>query len=184
MPFSPPQAAATLRDIARTERASATAFLYRVAAPHLVLWGLIWIFGYGGSYLRPEWAVWWPALALLGCAASFVLSWRQRRRAAAPAGVGARYGATVGALVLFIVALFAVMPPTGAQAAAAFPLMVALAYGLVGIWSRAPRFWITGAVVAALTLAGYFWLPQVFLLWMAAVAGGSLVLGGLWMRSL
>jgi hypothetical protein len=42
---------------------------------------------------------------------------------------------------------------------------------------------LAGVVVAALTLIGFFGLPQYFLLWMAVVGGGALILGGFWLRS-
>jgi hypothetical protein len=42
---------------------------------------------------------------------------------------------------------------------------------------------MTGIVLAVLTVIGYFWLPGLFLLWMAALGGGALILGGIWFRS-
>jgi hypothetical protein len=33
-----------------------------------------------------------------------------------------------------------------------------------------------------LTIVGFFVLPAIFMLWMAVVGGGALVLGGLWLR--
>ena len=34
-----------------------------------------------------------------------------------------------------------------------------------------------------LTVGGYFWLAPYFMLWMAGVGGGALILGGLWLRT-
>ena len=34
-----------------------------------------------------------------------------------------------------------------------------------------------------LTTLGYFMLPEYFRYWMAAVGGGGLIVGGLWMRN-
>ena len=67
------------------------------------------------------------------------------------------------------------------EAGAIAPLVVAMFYALLGVW-KGVRFLVAGAALAALTLGGMFWLPQYFLLWMAAVGGGSLVLVGLWLR--
>jgi hypothetical protein len=76
------------------------------------------------------------------------------------------------------------MPPrTDAQVSAFFPILVALFYALVGIWVRGTRVLFAGFVVAALTLGGYFLLPQIFPLWMAVVGGGALIVGGFWLRS-
>jgi DNA-binding MarR family transcriptional regulator len=68
------------------------------------------------------------------------------------------------------------------QAGAVFPLLVALWYALLGIWRRGMRMALLGLVLGLLTVAGYFWLAQYFLLWMAVVGGGALILGGFWLR--
>ena len=61
------------------------------------------------------------------------------------------------------------------------PMVVATIYAVFGIW-KGLRFLFAGIAVAALTLIGFFFLPQYFLLWMAAVGGGSLMLVGVWLR--
>lgn len=182
MPVSPADAQAALRDISRAEQTSAKVYGYRHFSPHLFLWGIIWAFGYGACYVNPQWGVFWPALALLGTIASFWIGWNTKP--AQSTGHDWRYLATALAVFAFIGAIFAVMPPqSDAQIGAFFPILVALFYALIGIWSRGARLLITGIAVAVLTLGGYFFLPQYFTLWMAAVGGGALVLGGAWLRS-
>jgi hypothetical protein len=53
---------------------------------------------------------------------------------------------------------------------------------MAGLWfGRA--FFVIGTAIIVLTLVGYFFVEgDAFLLWMAAVNGGGLILGGLWMR--
>ena len=51
--ISPKEAAESLKDARRTERRSGIAFGYSLAAPHLIVWGLVWFAGYGGSDLWP-----------------------------------------------------------------------------------------------------------------------------------
>ncbi len=182
MPLSPNEAIDTLRDIEQASRRSASAFGYSMASPHLFLWGAIWIVGYGASWWRPEWTAVWPALALTGSVGSFAIGY-----AIAPKGRAVRRdfrpSLTFIAVVAFIAAQGAIMRPLNVlQVGAYFPILVALFYALVGIWTRGTRVLVLGVLVAALTLGGYFWLPQYFLLWMAAVGGGGLILGGLWMR--
>jgi len=55
-------------------------------------------------------------------------------------------------------------------------------YCLAGLWfGRA--FLAMGLAIIALTLIGYFFVEgAAFLLWMAAVNGGGLIVSGLWMR--
>ena len=133
------------------------------------MWGVIWMIGYAATWLRPAWwPVWpvWPVLAMAGVSLSI---WMGRRGGGARAAYDWRPITTSVAVTAFIVAVFAVMQPRGgAQFGAFIPILVALAYALVGIWARAPRMLVTGIVVGALTVGGYFWLQLLF-----AVDGGS-----------
>jgi hypothetical protein len=57
-----------------------------------------------------------------------------------------------------------------------------MVYTIIGLWVG-PAFVAIGLGIIALTLIGYFFVDgAAFLLWMAAVNGGGLILGGLWMR--
>ncbi|HEY2445664.1 MAG TPA: hypothetical protein VGI20_08005 [Rhizomicrobium sp.] len=182
MPISSTEAQDALRDIARTGSASAKAHGYQHASPHFIVWGIIWVLGYALSYARPQGGALWPVLVVLGTAASFWFGWKSK-----PADSKTydwRYAATALAVFLFIGAVFAVMPPrTSAQLSAFFPIVVALFYSLVGIWTRGMRMLVAGAAIGVLTLAGYFLLAPYFMLWMAVVGGGALILGGIWLRS-
>lgn len=176
MPLSPQDASAALRDIAQAEARSTTLRDYQHAAPHLIVWGVLWAVGYGLTNFFPAhgnaiWAVVIPIGVLADLAAM---------RGARPGTW--RYLAASAAAFAFIAALFAVMAPvSGRQVAAAIPLFVALMYVLRGIWAG-PRYVVAGVAIAALTLAGFFLLSAHFLLWMAAVGGGALILAGLWLR--
>jgi hypothetical protein len=182
MPLSSTEAQQALQEISATRRASSRAYGYHAAAPHLLLWGAIWALGYGANYFLPQQALIWPVLVVLGIAGSGWFGWQSGR---ANTGIGGwRYAASVAAVFLFIAAVFAILPPrTSEQASAFFPVLVAFGYVLLGIWTSALRLIVAGVLVAALALGGFFWLPQIFLLWMAVVGGGALILGGLWFRS-
>jgi hypothetical protein len=182
MPVSPVEAKDTLRDISATARASSTFYGYRRAAPHLILWGIIWFIGYGAAYFLPSWTFVWPLVVIFGVIGSF---WFGRQSGKTRSSQGAwRYAATTLTIFLFIAAIFAIMQPRSeAQVGAFFPILVALFYCLIGIWMHGMRMIVAGVTIAALTLGGFFWLPQIFPLWMALVGGGSLVLGGYWLRS-
>ena len=56
-----------------------------------------------------------------------------------------------------------------------------LFYALAGIWFGI-AFVAIGLGITALTLIGFFYIGEVFPLWMAFVNGGGLIVGGLWMR--
>ena len=158
-----------------------------------MLWGVIWVAGYCGSYLLPNYGFqdginWlWFVLTVLGMGGAFHLGRRQRLRLspaeqAAERARGFRIGMSLLAMWLFVVATFIVMRPVHPVATGAFiPLLAALAYSIFGIW-RGPRFLYAGIVVAVLTVGGFLYLRELFLLWMAFVGGGSLILVGLWLK--
>lgn len=178
MSVSREQAAEALRDIERVEGRSATLRGYQAAAPHLMLWGVLWFVGYGLTHLMPEraGAIWFVVVAA-GFAAGTAASLRRRGGRFA-----ARYAAITAALAAFVIATIMVMAPVDQRQVAAFiPLVVAISYVLAGIWAGT-RYVVAGIAVAALTLAGFFLLRQYFLMWMAVVGGGALLLAGVWLR--
>ena len=187
MPLSTSEAQDALHDISTTAQASATSYSYRMAAPHFILWGVIWMVAWSVSYIYPAQNWVWLILDAVGIAGSFYLGRRSARQANAGAqssGWGRKYAGSLIAIGAFIAAVFAIMPLRNPlQIGAFFPLMVALFYCLAGLWSNATRLVLIGIAVGALTLIGFFWLPQFYLLWMAFVGGGALIFAGLWMRT-
>jgi hypothetical protein len=182
MTLSRDEAQITLRDISKTERRSSELFGYRFGAPHLFLWGVIWMVAYGASYYRPHWTLVWPVLAIAGTIGSFWIG--RRMQAGRTDTFGWRYGGTALSVILFISALFAIMPPRNdAQVAAFFPILVALFYMLIGVWTGGARMIVLGLAMGALTLFGFFNLAPYLALWMAVVGGGGMILGGFWLRS-
>jgi hypothetical protein len=63
-----------------------------------------------------------------------------------------------------------------------WPIYFMLFYCIAGLWfGRA--FMVIGLAITVLTLIGYGFIGgAAFLLWMAAINGGGLILSGLWMR--
>jgi hypothetical protein len=63
-----------------------------------------------------------------------------------------------------------------------WPIYFMLFYTIAGLWFGY-AFVVIGLGITALTLIAYFFIDgAAFLLWMALVNGGGLILGGLWMR--
>jgi hypothetical protein len=136
---------------------------YQRAAPHLILWGVIYAVAYSGAYFQPDWTLLvWLVLVPSGVIGDVVISWRDRPcnwtllRRHLPHVFRFRRSAFV-------------------------PLVVAAAYAVLGM-SLGQRFVFIGLALGLLTLIGFFTLSSIFMLWMAAVGGGALVLGGLWLR--
>jgi hypothetical protein len=183
MTLSPNEAANALRDIAAAETRSARVYGYRRGSPYVILWGILWVVGYGlTAAWPPRGGAVWIAVLAIGAAATFAIGIRSH--IAADARYNRRWVFPAIALIAFafIASSFAVMSPVSPRQIGAFiPLVVAAGYALLGLWTGT-RFAVAGAVVAALTLGGFFLLPAYFDLWMAAVGGGALVLAGVWLR--
>jgi hypothetical protein len=181
MPISPNEASDALRDITQTERRSVSALGYRMVYPHLILWGVIWVVGYSANAAHLGWDPLWLVLSSLGSAGSFFIGWYMSRGRAKT--FDWRYPASFVAFFLFVGALFAILKPHDeAQYAAFFPILVALYYALIGIWTRGLRMLFLAVALFVLTLGGFFWLRDIFDIWMAVVGGGGLILGGFWLR--
>lgn len=167
-----------LRLIAEAGQRSTMLRGYQSAAPHLILWGGIYAAAYTFGYFRPyqaglAWAVLIPA-ATIG---DVLIARRDHGRINWAVFLG-----LFATFLAFISATALVMQPHDPRQMAAFvPLVVAAAYVVLGI-GVGRRLVFTGLALGVLTLVGFLALPSIFMLWMAVVGGGALVLGGLWLR--
>jgi hypothetical protein len=182
--ISTEEAAEALNNIALVQRRASILRGYERGAPHVIVWGLIWVVGYGLSDLVPSMAgpTWW-VLNVVGVAGSFLLG--RAAVAGAPmagAAYGRRFAAVSAAMLAFILATYYVMQPHDAVQFGAFPaLLVATIYTVFGIW-RGLRWAASGVVLGVCTVAGLALFKEHFMLWMAAVGGGTLLVTGFWLR--
>lgn len=183
MPLSREQAEGALRDITQTERRSISAYGYKSTAPFLILWGVLWMVGYGSTDLTPHISgLVWLGVTVVGTVGSALLGMRAGGGAPRPFSWRIFFSWIAG--LFFISAILVVLKPSdGAQIGAVIPLLVACGYVILGIWIGV-RLAIAGIIIAALTLFGFYYLPQHFALWMAVVGGVTLIGTGLWLRSI
>ncbi|GIX17249.1 MAG: hypothetical protein KatS3mg119_1435 [Rhodothalassiaceae bacterium] len=169
--------AAVLAEITRIEELSRRLHGYAEGAPHMLLWGAIWVVAnLSDQFLPALGGLAWPVLVLAGTLGSTVLGARRSGRAKAAAA--ARWLASAVAVAAGLSLIMTILPPDDpAQVNAAISLAVATAYALLGIW-RGPVFLLLGIVIAAAVMAGWFLAREVFPLVMALVGGGALILGG------
>lgn len=182
MALTSEQASHALRDLEAVSQRSGQLYRYQRTAPMLVMWGVLWFIGFGATQLSPAFAQWlWLALDIVGVLGCIYLG-RRAKDDASP-NTSWRWLGSILTIIVFCVLVLKILPPSASsQVGALFALVVALFYVLAGLWIGA-RLAIIGVALAALTVFGYIMLPVYFAVWMAAVGGGALVLGGLWLRT-
>jgi hypothetical protein len=189
MDLSRKDASAALDEIDAAERRARQNISYREASPFLILWGVVWLLANTATDLLPGYGhLAWPVGSLVGTLLSLVLVVLQLKRMAsrhehtsAQRRRARRRALMIGITLLsFFVAMHVVLGTlTGRQYNAFISLFWAFAYMAAGTWLGV-RIFVIGLAVAI--LAGYLFIQQYFLLWMAIVGGGSLLLAGFWLR--
>jgi hypothetical protein len=187
MTLSSEEAKAHLTQAESAGRRSAQLYGYRKASPHLILWGAIWVLGYGGTALSPHYAnLIWAVLVLAGVIGGAWIgrmstAWGRDEAGRTPKSW--RLVSLAAIAVFFVFATYAVMWPVhGAQCAAYPALITGTVYAAVGLWTGL-RYVVTGILVVALTLFGFYYLHDYIFWWLAFVGGGSMMLAGFWFRT-
>jgi hypothetical protein len=177
------EASAALSDINEMVQRLRQSRIYELASQFMVVAGVFVVAGNLATFVVPHQGRYiWPAMNVLTIAVSAVVSTFDHRR------TGIR---SFDLRVFFAVVLFyafgllctVVLGRYGPRESGTFwPIYFMLFYCIAGLWfGRA--FIAIGAAITVLTLIGYFLITgAAFLLWMAVVNGGGLIVGGLWMR--
>jgi hypothetical protein len=166
---------------------------YREAWPFFIVWGLVYLVANAATHFWPQQGgrVWLVSI-ILGTAASALVAITNAVRddransytVADRQAIGRRWSMLGSAVIGFFVAMFIVLWPLEPRQQNAFiSLFWSLAYMAAGAWVGT-RLFVTGLVTAVAIVFGYVYLTEHYFLWMALVGGGSLLLGGLWMRKL
>ena len=199
-PVSEEEAQASLQEIDRIINQTRKAIASGNLAPQLIIWGVVWILGYGGEQFFPEssWHLWLGLILAGAIGTIFVGPWSRRSPVKGP-GYGRNLGRiglswlvlfAYGALWVALLSPWEMMHRAGWRAYA--PLMdrkvaafcatfCMFAYVIMGLWLSRFLLWL-GVLVTVATLAGYHFLPAYFCLWMAVTGGGSLVVAGVFIR--
>ena len=174
------QALSEIDDIVRRVRQSRT---YDIASLMIILWGVLVFAGNLANYGWPrQGAAIWIGVNLLGTVGSLAIAFSFARRKGGQR-VGLRILAGFVMIFAFGILCSCVLGHFGPREMATFwPIYSMLFYCIAGLWFGY-AFLALGLGISALVLIGYFFITgDTFLLWMAAVNGGGLILSGLWMR--
>lgn len=178
--ISPSQVSELLRDIEATERRALETISYREAAPYLFVWGLVWLGGFGGSHFVPAagGTIWLSALAA-GVLASVLIGWNQAKTE--EPGLSRRIWLSIAIVWMFGLLASSILSMAPRQIGMFWVLLIMSIYMAMGLWVGR-RFTVLGAAITVLACVAYFAAPAAFNLWMAALGGGGLLLGGAWLR--
>jgi hypothetical protein len=183
--IDPQEAASALSEIDSIARRVRQSRFYRISSLMLVLWGVLIAIGYVTTDLAPgqgkQGKIVWLVIYGLGLAGSFAVSAYDRKRVGARSfdlRMLAAFLLFFGFGLLWSIGLGQFTPRQLGVFWTSYFMMV---YVIVGLWVG-PAFVAIGLSITALALIGYALAGDWFNLWMAAVNGGGLILGGLWMR--
>jgi len=184
------EAAQALDDISKASDRVVKLKGYHYGAPHFIVWGFVWLFANTITEFWPQYAqIAWISLLAVGMISSTVLGVLQRRNvkpgpaASVNARIGRRIGMTSGVMFAFIFCLMLIaQPETNREANAMISILFPFLYMCAGLWAGW-RLFAIGFVTAAAILVGYYYVKDWFDLWMGVFAGGSLIAGGIWLRT-
>lgn len=191
MNVSREEAAKALAEVGRANDRIIELHGYHHGAPFFIIWGLVWMGANITSYFVPEWEkIAWPIGVGIGFVLSTILGVRQsqgwKRGPATPTAqrrFGFRMGMTGLVVMGFIIAtLYIARPETGREVNAMVSIIFPFLYMAGGIWAGW-RLFAIGLVTAVAIIGGYTFIPEHFELWMGVFGGGSLIAGGIWLRT-
>ena len=183
------EAEQALKDIGKAASKVVELKGYHHGAPHFLVWGLVWLVANTITQFWPQYAgtAWMTCLAV-GMVSSTVIGVLQSRRvrhgaAAVDMNIGRKIGITSGIMFVFIFCLLTIaQPESSREANAMISILFPFLYMCAGLWAGWRLFPI-GLVSAAAIMVGFHFIDEWFDLWMGVFAGGSLIAGGLWLRS-
>ncbi len=183
-PISPDEAREALELIEVTTQRMRRAVAHGGAPYFLIIWGLVWTVGFGGTHFlgpdSPSTGILWLVVDTVGIVASFLVGWRLAGRLRSP-----RLGPAIGLFWMAWLAYSALIvyfarPQTGNQLSLLISLLAMFGYVTSGILYRSVFMGALGVAVTGLIVGGYLLIPVYFNLWMAILGGGSLVAAGLY----
>lgn len=188
MDLTPQAAQQTLEDIRQLMRQTRAALAAEGADWILMLWGLIWIVAFLGTQFLPRQApwFWWLGVGVgVLLTVSLMLGLRRWRKVHSESlrRLSWRIFGFWALLITYACLwIFLWMPPSNLKLNLYLVTLAMFASVVMGLWLEARLLLVLSLAVTALALAGYFFWPAYYGLWMAVVGGGSLLGGGLYIR--
>jgi hypothetical protein len=186
MNVSPTEAEEALADIQTVARKTRHSIFGEPFYVILFITGIAWLIGFTCTQFLPQEIIGyiWTGLSILGSILGTVLGIRRGKRVHSPLTVpiAKRVITSWLLLICYGVATIAIAKPTdGKQTTMLVILFIMLGWLATGLLFSFFLFWWV-LPVTALSLIGYFLLPDIFYLWMAILGGGGMIAFGLYIR--
>ena len=152
-----------------------------------IIWGIIWLLGFSGSHFfdgRSS-GIGWTILNISGGIASAIAGVRMGKGVRNPqtTTLGKRVAVFWLLLILYAVITIAITWPIDRkQLAMLIVLFVMVGWLALGLLLSFGTFKIA-LTITALSLLGYFFLPEYFFLLMAFLGGGGMIVFGLFIKA-
>jgi CubicO group peptidase (beta-lactamase class C family) len=160
--------------------------LFERSGLYLILFGALWATGdVLGHFFANNQIEIWSGISLFAVIACGYIGVAQKSGKAARLWL-LKFALTMAILVALSASFPLLSPLSSSQAwEAVTALLLASTYLMIGVWSEFGRrmCFTTGVLTWVATLAGYLLFPRYFSLWMALVGGLSLVVPGVWLRT-
>ena len=183
------QVAQALADIDQSRRYSSSLYSYGRASPYLIIAGLMWLVAdLLMQFSSLDKALIWPVVSLVGTAAFVLLAMTQTGKppkGSSPVkrGLFWRFMLVWLAVFAFMVATFTIFGLSdGRQEHSFIGVFFGFSYVAVGVF-MGWRMVVIGVALAALSMAGFFYVHDYYLAYMGVVGGGALIASGLWLRA-
>jgi hypothetical protein len=145
-----------------------------------IIWGIVWLFGFLGSQILPGplSGYLWLALDTFGVVGSIIAGIRYSQRVRSSGA----WRVIVFWLLLTVqggILMWITWPLDSQQYLMFVTILIAMGYGLLGIWINLPLA-IIGVSISALAVMGWLLIPAYLGYWLALVGGGGLIGAGLY----
>lgn len=183
---SPDEARASLAEIDRLVERTRKTIAYGGAAPIMILWGIIWGIGFIAAQLKfGRLDRLWGTLDVVGLALTFLFVFRDRNARVKSPHAG-RILFSWLLLIAFGFLWWGLLTSWRCDNLQQLRGLIAFwctasmfGYVIMGLWLGRFYLWL-GLAITAATLAGYWYLPAYFYLWMAIFGGGALIAAGVY----
>jgi hypothetical protein len=185
MNISPSEAEEALAAIQRMEQKTRHAIASSGTYVTMIVTGIVWLIGFVCTQFLPEISAYvWTGMSILGSILGTLWGFRMGQRVRSPAfSATAKRAITFWLLLIgYCIAAIAIAKPTdGKQVTAFIILFIMIGQLSMGLLISFSVVW-WALPITVLALVGYFFLPDIFYLWMGILGGGGMIALGLYIR--